>query len=126
MKQLFVLLLLAFSGNCNAQFKVSDASLKIDTSSLITPCDCNTALIIHMKEVIALLEEVKHIQKKEPATNALKEEIVKRDIKHYEFFTRCMPIYNAKDAQRNCPDNTEGEALDKKANILRKELDLWK
>lgn len=126
MKQLFVLLLLAFSGNCNAQFKVSDASLKIDTSSLITPCDCNTALIIHMKEVIALLEEVKRIQKKEPATSALREEIEKRDIKHYEFFKRCMPIYNAKGAQRKCPNNEEGEALDKKVSTLRKELDLWK
>jgi hypothetical protein len=122
MKQLFTLLLLTFSANCQAQFQVSDTSLKIDTTSLITPCDCNTALILHMKEVIALMEEVKRIQKKGPEMTSLMEEIRKRDIKHYEFFTRCMPIYNAKGSQRNCPNNEEGEALDKKGNALRKEL----
>ncbi len=122
MKQLFVLLFLPFSGNCQAQFQVSDASLKIDTSTLITPCDCNTAAITYGKEVIAILEEVKRIQKKGPEMPLLYEEKRKRDEKHYEFFTRCMPILNAEGARRICPDNAEGEAMEKKLTALEKEL----
>lgn len=125
MKRIIVLFILLLSGNCPAQFQVSDASLKIDTASLLTPCDCNDAIISQMKEVIALMEEMKRLHKTGSKTTVLEEEIRKRDIKHYEFFTRCMPIYNAKGADRNCSNNAAGEELDKKINALRKELNRY-
>lgn len=122
MKRLIALFILFLSGNCQAQFQVSDASLKIDTNSLITPCDCNAAVILHMQEVIAIMEEVKRIQKKGPPMTSLNDEYVKRNLKHYDFFVRCMPILNAEGANTNCPNNSEAEALEKKVNALRKEL----
>nr|WP_294858192.1 hypothetical protein [uncultured Fluviicola sp.] len=122
MKQLFGLLLITFSGTCNAQFHVSDASLKIDTMSLVTPCDCTSAAITYAKEVITLMEEVKRIQKKGSEMPLLNEEIRKRYAKHHQFFIRCMPIYNKEGSMGNCPNNTEVEELEKKLNLLQKKL----
>lgn len=125
MKQLFALLLLTFSGTCNAQFQVSDASLKIDTSSLATPCDCNSAVLTYGKEIILLLEEVKRIQKKGPEMTLLDDELRKREFKHHQFFIRCMPIYKKEGGMGNCPDNAEIEVLEKKVNTLRRELKFY-
>lgn len=122
MKHLIALLLLTFSANCQAQFQVSDASLKIDTMSLITACDCNAAIILHMEEVIKLLEEVKRIQKKGSTMPLLEEEVWTRDKNHYRLTTRCMPIYKKEHGMGHCPNSAEGEALDKKVSSLRKEL----
>ena len=72
------------------------------------------------------MEEIKRIQKKGSSTTSLKEEVNRRDIKYYEISMYCFKIYNAKGSQRNCSNNAEGEALDKKISALRKELDLWK
>lgn len=126
MKRIIAGFILIISGNCQAQFKVSDASLKIDTTLLITVCDCNDALISQMKEVISILEEMKRLQKKGSKISELEEEIRKRDVKHYEFYIHCKPIYNLNRYEvKNCLNYAEGEELDKKINALRKELGMY-
>jgi hypothetical protein len=50
MKRLIAGFILILSGNCQAQFKISDASLKMGTNSLITSCNCNNALMSELAE----------------------------------------------------------------------------
>lgn len=120
MKRLIAGFILVLSGNCQAQLKISDASLKIDTTSLITVCDCNDALITYAREVINLIEETKRLQKTGSNISAMAEEVRKREVKHYEFYLHCTPIYNRNRYEiSRCANYAEGEELNKKLNQLR-------
>jgi hypothetical protein len=123
MKQLFFLLLLTLSGTCHAQ--LSDESLHIDTSRLVTTCDCQAAFILNMKESVFILREIKRVGKGEPEqVDSFITELKKRDAKHYEVYTRCMLVIRKEGKGYDCNTYDEGEKLNKEVTALRAELHL--
>jgi hypothetical protein len=122
MKKMLLIIAVLPMVSCAAQIKLSDASLKIDTVDLVSACDCNHAFLLNMEEDVAILTEVKRINKKGSQMSWLDEEYKKRLDKHWQFFTRCKAIYKEQGSGSNCENFKKGEELDKKLNALLKEL----
>ncbi len=94
-------------------------ALATDTSSLLNKCDCNEAIIRLMKDQISLLERLTTGLDSREDTLLLNDAYTKRLDKYFEVYKRCQRIYQ-KERYDSCPNDREGNELDRELNALLK------
>jgi len=105
------------------KFTPDSLSLKTDTATLITICDCQDAFIQYGKEQYSILVEVKRVGKNSEEAIKLNDVYILRLGIHHKIYTKCFSIYqNDRYSASKCPHYEEGEELDRKMSAIQKEL----